>query len=456
MKIMNHNFRRRLLVLAIMTSLPFSAAADDKYDLLQKQVELLQQQLQELQNSLQAYQDEMKVKEVQVEESVTQLKQDVAEAEEWKHSDTLVHLAGYADVGYTSSSGSDGSFSVGRFAPIFHYQYRDIVMLESELEIIVGENGETDVVLEYLTIDYFLNDYVALIAGKFLSPVGQFRQNIHPSWINKLASAPPGFGHDGAAPTSDVGLQARGGFHLGSVFTNYAAYISNGPELNSTADGDEFELEGIVAEGLSNDADGEKVIGGRLGFIPIPSLELGFSVAMGKATVTAVEVGHGEEEVYAEKFITDLQGLVGIRSPGAGDPGDGDPGFDLHDEQARNYDVLGMDFVWTLGGIQVRGEYVKSKVGAATSGLTASSGASWESWYTQASYLLPQTKFEPSVRYTDFNSPHSSQDQRQWAMGVNYLISNSVIAKLTYEFNEGQAGSTADINRWLVQLAYGF
>lgn len=455
MKIINYNFRRRLLVLAILTSLPLAAAADEKYDLLQKQVELLQQQLQEVQASLQTYQEEMKVKEVQVEESVTQLKEDVAEAEEWKHSDTLVHLAGYADVGYISSSGSDGSFGVGRFAPIFHYQYRDLVMLEAELEIEVGADGETEVGMEYLTIDYFLNDYVALVGGKFLSPVGQFRQNIHPSWINKLASAPPGFGHDGAAPTSDVGLQARGGFNLGSVVTNYAAYISNGPELNSTADGDEFELEGIVAEGFSGDSDGEKVIGGRLGFVPVPSLEVGFSVAMGKATVTAVELAHGEEEADAAKFITDLQGLVGIRSPGTSDPG-GEPDFDLHDEQARNYDVLGMDFVWTLGGIQVRGEYVKSKVGAANSGVTASAGASWDSWYTQASYLLPQTKFEPSLRYTDFNSPHSSQDQRQWAMGVNYLISNSVIAKLTYEFNEGQAGSTADINRWLVQLAYGF
>lgn len=449
MKIINYNFRRRLLVLAIMTSLPLAAAADEKYDMLQKQVELLQQQLQEVQSSLQAYQEEMKVKEAQVEESVTQLKEDVAEAEEWKHSDTLVHLAGYADVGYTVSSGGDGSFGVGRFAPIFHYQYRDLVMLEAELEIEVGADGETEVGMEYLTIDYFLNDYMALIGGKFLSPVGQFRQNIHPSWINKLASAPPGFGHDGAAPTSDVGLQARGGFQLGSVFANYSAYISNGPELNSTADGDEFELEGIVAEGFSSDADGEKVIGGRLGFVPIPSLELGFSVAMGKATVTAVELAHGEEGEAAEKFAADLLGIVG-------DPDVGEPDFDLSGEQARNYDVLGMDFVWTLGGVQVRGEYVKSKVGVANSGVTASAGAAWESWYTQASYLLPQTKFEPSIRYTDFNSPHSSQDQRQWAVGMNYLISNSVIAKLTYEFNDGQAGSTADINRWLVQLAYGF
>ena len=99
-----------------------------------------------------------------------------------------------------------------------------------------------------------VNDYVALVGGKFLSPIGQFRQNLHPSWINKLASAPPGFGHDGAAPTSDIGLQARGGFQIGNMFANYAVYASNGPELNSTFEDGEFELEGIRAEGFDEDS----------------------------------------------------------------------------------------------------------------------------------------------------------------------------------------------------------
>jgi len=137
-------------------------------------------------------------------------------------SDTLIHMAGYADVGYIDQESSDGSFGVGSFSPIFHFQYRDLVMLESELEIEVDDAGETETNLEYLTIDWFINDYMALIAGKFLSPIGQFRQNLHPSWINKLPSAPPGFGHDGAAPVSEVGVQLRGAFPVANMRTNYA------------------------------------------------------------------------------------------------------------------------------------------------------------------------------------------------------------------------------------------
>jgi len=40
MSIVNRNFRRRMLTLAIAATLPLSAVADEKYDLLQEQVDL--------------------------------------------------------------------------------------------------------------------------------------------------------------------------------------------------------------------------------------------------------------------------------------------------------------------------------------------------------------------------------------------------------------------------------
>ena len=128
----------------------------------------------------------------------------------------------------------------------------------------------------------------------------------------------------------------------------------------------------------------------------------------------------------------------------------------IDDEPARDYDVIGFDFAWHLKNFTLRGEYVKTKLGADYVGITASPGATWKTWYTQASYQFPQTKWEPVLRYADFDSPHSSQDQKQWAVGLNYLFTGSFIGKLTYEFNDGLSGSQADTNRWMLQLAYGF
>lgn len=207
-------FKRKALVTALSLALPVVTSVSQAAEAdLQKQIDELQGQ-------------------------VSALSTEVQKAAEWKNPNTLMHLAGFADVKYIKPENGDGSFAIGSFSPIFHYQYRDVVMLEAEVEMAVEANGETRMDLGYMTIDWFVSDYAVIIAGKFLSPIGQFRQNIHPSWVNKMVSAPPGFGHDGAAPISDMGVQIRGGYPIGGVRTNYSIYASNGPELKSeTEDG---------------------------------------------------------------------------------------------------------------------------------------------------------------------------------------------------------------------------
>lgn len=412
--------RRTGLALAIGVGLPAPALAASAIEQLQQQVEALQSQLQAIQAQLAEQQAKAVSK-----DDVQALKKEVKDVSsvhsEWKDATSVVHLAGYGAVGYTDNEASKGRFSQVQFAPIFHYQYKDLMMLESELEITNDPDGETTTGLEYLTLDLFLNDYTTLVAGKFLSPLGQFRQNLHPNWINKLPSAPPGFGHDGAAPISDTGLQLRGGFPLGSVRSNYALYVSNGPELDAASEDGEVELEGIMAEGRTSDVDGDKVYGGRFGLLPIPELEVGLSYATGKAAITSL----------------DMMGVTG--------------------EPSRDYDVVGGDFAWQRRNLSLRGEYVQTEVGGdGSGGATASGGGKWETWYTQAAYRFLPTKFEGVVRYTDFDSPHASADQKQWALGVNYVFASNVIGKLAYEFNDGQAGAAADNNSFLAQIAYGF
>lgn len=403
--------------LFILTAFIFSAAvlAEPSVGELSEHLERMQLEVDQLKKQLEA---------TATREEIQILEKNNAEDRAQLQPDNLIHIAGYADVGYTDSESKDGSFNVGTFAPIFHFQYRDLVMLESELEFEVSDDGETETNLEYLSIDWFINDYMVFVAGKFLSPIGQFRQNLHPSWINKLPSAPPGFGHDGAAPVSDVGIQMRGGFPLGVVRAQYAVFVSNGPELIAELEDGEFELDGVEAEGFGSDSDGEKVVGGRLGIIPFAGFEFGLSASSGKATVTSIE--DGDSSVLAS-------------------------------EGARDYEVIGADFNWQYKSFNLRGEYVETEVGADTgSGTAASEGATWETWYAQGAYRFPQQKWEVVARYTDFDSPHNSQDQQQWTIGTNYLFTNSFIGKFAYEFNDGRTGSDADQDVLLLQMAYGF
>lgn len=415
-----------LLVLTFTFSL--SPAADD-VDLIKSRVENLERELASMRSLL-----EQQAQQSVTREEVQELKEEVrvtrANQAEWKTYDSKVHLAGYAAVGYTNKGEmNNDAFQQVQFSPIFHYGYKDLLLLEAEMEIEI-DGDETELAMEYLTVGWFINDYVALLGGKFLSPLGQFQQNLHPTWINKLPSMPVGFGHGGAQPTAEVGAQLRGGFELplfgDRSLLNYSVYVGNGPQLELEDHGaghdeeeeeghveevEQREIEGIATEGFTTDIDGEKVFGGRIGFLPIPNLEIGFSGAFGK---------------------------VG-----------------LEDEATRDYNVLSFDLFYRLKNLDLRAEYVKQKVDDLASSI-APEGQWWEAWYTQASYKLLPTKFELVARYGELNSTHASQEQKQWAIGINYLIANQGMVKLSYQFNDGVTGSRRDEDRFLLQLTYGF
>jgi len=408
MKLIFNRFRWVVVAAAITLILPLNAAADAAYDALKSQVEALQQQLQQVQETLKQYEQQAATK-----EEVQEVRQEVAEVStqqsEWKNTDSVVHLAGYGDATYSDNQDSPGAFSGARFSPIFHYQYKDLVMLESELELEIEDDGGTDFNLEYMTVDLFVNDYLALVSGKFLSPLGQFRQNLHPSWINKLPTAPPGFGHDQAAPVSELGVQTRGGYPVGGTYMNYAAYVGNGPILEI----DEGEIEAVEAEGRTSNDDDKFVFGGRLGLTPWPNSDVGLSLATGKAA--------GEDEPSA----------------------------------TRDYNVYGADAAYKWRNLGLRGEYIKQKVGS-SSKSEAPGSAQWSAWYTQAAYRFMPTKFEGVLRYSDYDANISDSDQKQWALGVNYLFAPNAMAKLAYNFNDGESGTPADDNGFQLQFAYGF
>ncbi len=322
-------------------------------------------------------------------------------------------LAGYSSFDYANEENGEDSFSGVRFAPIFHYQYGDRFQFEGELDITINNEGETDIELEYAAGTYFVNDYLGVQIGKFLSPIGQFVQNLHPSWINKLPSTPVGFGHDGAAPTSNVGIALRGGLpKVANMRSNYVVFVSNAPTFGVAADGDVV----IGAEGKTASVDGAKMWGARYALNPIGNMEIGISAATGDIS----------EEL--------LSG----------------------DELLRDYDVLGADFVYHFNAISLRGEYIQQKVGENT--LSTLEGGTWRAWYTQASYQFSSINLEPVVRYSDYHNPETNRNQ--WAFGLNYLFANNIIAKIAYEINtdedDSAIGSRANNNRFLAQFAFGF
>jgi len=417
---MNTITRRRTIVwclpaLAFLATPSLAQMHPERIAELEEQVSALTEQLGELSAELDEAKDSEGLdglrKDVEANKVAIQATQS---ATTFTDATSVAHLSGYASADYVSVEDGPSAF-IANFNPMFHFLYDNKILWEAELEVEVEENGDTSIGLEYTTVDWFLNDKLTLMAGTFVGPIGNFRQNIPPSWINKLPSAPPGFGHDGAAPISEMGVQLRGVAPMGSSKLTYAFYMGNGPKI----EGEDGEIHAIEAEGFASDPDDEKVFGGRVAFLPIPSLEIGVSGATGDVSVVE------------------------------------DDGMDIEGDPKRGYDVIGLDASYRWRNLDLRGEYVSQEIDENPLSI-APEGGKWETWYAQAAYQFADGKWEGVVRYTDFDSPHADDTQEQLALGVNYLITPSAMLKFGYESNTGEPGEVTDADRWLIQIAYGY
>lgn len=328
-------------------------------------------------------------------------------------------VAGSVVANYTAGNtpGQSNSFMGGAFMPIFLVRYKDLLELESHLEFRNDGSGTTTS-LEYAQLDLFATDWMTVVAGKFLSPVGQFQQALHPAWVNKLPDRPAGFVEDGGAePLTDVGIQLRGGVPLGSTATaNYALYVGNGPQLTD---------EGLSLEGFSHDNNDGKAVGGRLGFRPWPALNLGVSA------MTA--------------------GVQGLNDSGTN----------------ADYRMLGADFAYTPGALDLRGELISSRLDSAyLSNTEKVPETKWNLWYVQAAYRLSGltdnpilSKFEPVVQYGRFKVSGGADEwhenaERRTTAGLDYWFGPTLVAKVAYENRRFDNKQNADVYR--AQLAFGF
>ncbi|MBU0590423.1 MAG: hypothetical protein KJ852_12240 [Gammaproteobacteria bacterium] len=407
-------FRYAVLVAALAAAFSTTAWSADDLSTLKQEVDLLKQQIQELRAAIKDQgQKAATIEDVKaVQADVAQVSRSQSRAMDVNSS---AHLTGYGSMGYASRKGATGAFDTVQFAPIFHYSYKDLLFFETELNLKSNTTGGTDVDLEYANLNVFLNDSVTAFAGKFLTPIGNFFPNIHPAWINKFASRPPGFGGEGsAAPESAIGAGLRGGFHLGAATkANYALYVGNGPKLEISSGG--TEITGVKGEASTNNPSNSKLIGGRFGVLPMPGLELGISAGTSKVGVV----------------------------PSGGTI-----------ESLRSYSVSGVDFAYQRKALELRGEYIQQSVGNLASSV-APQGGTWKTSYVQAAYKLT-SKWEPVIRYGKFHSPLADQSKRQWGVGLNYWVTPSAVAKIGYEWNQGQLGTANNDDRLLLQLAYGF
>jgi len=435
-----------------------TAAAQSNQDLVRRiqameqklqSMQEMQQELQLLKQQLAKSQQKEVAKTQKKEQEISELKKKVAETQRKAENavkqanveDTRSikwHFAGYGTANFTSTDANDqhDAFGGGDFNPIFLIGYKDLLLFESEAEFSAQTDGSTKTQIEFANLNLNATDWLTLTAGKFLSPIGDFQQHLHPTWINKLPDRPAGFFEDGGNEAlTEVGVMARGAFPVGSMTLDYAIFGGNGPRLSDVPD------EGVLLEGFGGgDNNGDKDFGGRIGLRPLPYISIGVSGMHAK-----------------------VRGNDG--SSGAVTKAD--------------YDLEDVDAAFTKGYWDIRGEYIRAHLDSLMTAFDPANptalipGTTWRSWYAQIAYRLEGiadritsnealsrvlSNFEPVFRYSTQNvhgfSDFKANEEDRWTVGLDYWFAPSLVFKMAYENRDFNNKSNEDVFR--AQFAYGF
>jgi hypothetical protein len=343
-------------------------------------------------------------------------------AEMSKPGESKFHIAGSASATFSTSQNEPSNFAA-TFSPILLWHLNDHLLFEGEVEFEL-DGGDTVTKLEYAALDWSINDYVTLVAGKFLNPMNNFVERYEPKWINKLPDTPLGI-YDGFLPESNVGFQLRGVVPVGSSKINMAAYVSNAPRLITD---DPAELGHLNFDNFTSSAD-DKAVGGRVGFQLCPNFEIGYGIQYAK-----VQGDSGPS-------VRSLQQSIDV---------------------STHLDAF-------KGRFSLLGQYAWSDVGSQTYDADGSLGVGPLSYtnkrqggYAQLSYrgkqfesdLLNRLEFIVRADHIDaLAGDPNSTDQKRLTLGLDYWVNSSVVVKSAYEFQNNRGEPNNDT--FLIGIATG-
>jgi hypothetical protein len=332
-------------------------------------------------------------------------------------------ILGDAEFQYAKTSGQHGAFLFADFAPVFLYRGGEKVLFEAGFDFILQNNAPpspgatTTINLSFAQLDYLMNDYVTLVAGNMLLPLGTYSERVA-GWLNKIPDNPL---PRGLLPGAGVGAQLRGAVPLGQFgkLVTYSVWGVNGASsANGSGNADQLDLGGNV--GLRSDnavanLNGKPSGGARVGwfmpFKPHYDLELGLS---GQS---------GEWDNAGRHFWS--AGVVDAS---------------LH---------LGSSF-------DVKGEYIRSCYGSDDLGIIRPEG-----WWVQAGYKLAGlnlnwpliNNLELVNRYDNIHDGLGTRTRR-YTTGFIYYLSNTLLLEGDYEFLHSTDPTLKD--QFIFQLSYGF
>ncbi len=434
-----------------------AVVTDEEFDALKKMVQQLGENVQKLEQTHQQDQQKHEQDQQRIQQLQQQLDQtheiatnavQKAEAAQVQAVHPLppgpaathnFQLAGDAEVIFGRVEGQKSAFALADFAPIFLYRANDNVLFEAGFDFTMSNGTDPgpssgtayNFDLSFATIDYLLNDYVTVVAGNMLLPLGTYNER-SAGWLNKFPDNPL---PRGLLPNNELGAQLRGAIPVGNngQMLTYSAYGVNGPSsMDGSGNSSALDLGGNVGI-LNNSVYGSTTTFGSLGNLnsnPSGGGRIGW--------------------FYPLKAHYDLE--LGV----SGQNGE-------WNTLGNQWSALVMDAALHVSPyVEVKGEYINTWVDTTDLGTIRPHG-----WWIQGGYKLSGlnldlpliNNLELVVRYDEENdalAPSTSIDR--YTAGFVYYFSNTLLFEGDYEWlhSSGPNASAVPSNEMLFQLSYGF
>ena len=344
-------------------------------------------------------------------------------------------ITGDAAVGFTAQKGAPNNFEAG-VAPRFLWKINDQLMFDAGFDIGVGRDDQggngTSFDLTIASVSYILNDYLVVGGGLFVAPFAAYHRDFDPPWITKLPDDPLVFSDGGLAPGSVLGAFISGAYPIGPTKVNYALYLSNGPELMTGPDN-----AGSLGFDNFSDLNNNKAVGGRVGFLPIPQIEIGYSFLCGQASAA----GDSTISNPANSFLQAV-----------------DFNYTQQVEPLLGTVTLRSEWVWSHVGDTTYDPAGDAKFGPLAFKNDRSGGYVMLSYRPNQAGIKELRNFEGIFRYDTMDGPPAAPQgggrEERYTVGLDYWLDARSVVKFAYECDHLTGGGGAPA--FMMQFGMGF
>jgi hypothetical protein len=281
-------------------------------------------------------------------------------------------------------------------------------------------------------LEWFINDNLTFVAGRFYSPIGFFSERLRLNWVIKTPDPPLMFNQVYPQQLSFDGLQLRGARYLPNlpVKLEYTGFIANGLSVSGS------NLSPTIYSNLNNftdtidDVNGAKAYGGRVG-LSIPKIGL-------------------------------IVGLSGLANQ-------------AYDQAGHNLNLWDADVSWHRGNWDARFEIANMDQ------QTPSNPIHRQGSYAQVAYRqydshhpflqklegvfrFDHVQFQgidiqqTGINFGGLGTTYNRQplDRNRYTIGANYWFYPSLVLKVAYEIYDELGVPSLKDNGILGQIAWGF